>query len=346
MRSVFVLLFISGALWSQTPGWDTTKYHKFNSTLIVGIFQSHRNFNNQFDQTITPDSLAVSHHNYYAESKEFTGIELSYDKFSLALSLKSTPQKGSSGKGNTKAFGLVFNYGSNRWTMENSYRSFKGFYDRNTINYDTTIKETGNYNYQPHFTNALFRSKFLYFTNHKKFSIKAGSTCNYRQVKSAATWVLSANVNYNHIYNDTSFFPAATRSYYGDYAYMNGLNVFGLSLNAGAAVNIVWWRAFIMQAMFIVGPEQQWRRYFYSNAGSTSLSYFSLSGELRGTIGLNFKRCYILFFSRNDFAWYYSSFVGIRNRSLGGGVILGWRFNPKTPEIYKRFQKTKLYSYL
>lgn len=346
MRSVFVLFLLSGAAISQNCNWDTTKYHKFKSTLIVGIFQSHRNFNNYFEQTILPDTAGISKHDYYAESKQFTGIELSYDKFSVAVSLKSTPQKGNTGKGNTKAFALVFNYGSNRWTMENTYRSFRGFYDRNTINYDSTFKETGNYYYQKNFANNLFRSKFLYFTNHKKFSIKAASTCNYRQLKTAATWILSANVNYNHIHNDSSFFPAATRPYYGDYAQMNGLNVFGLSLNAGAAVNVVWWRAFIMQAMFIVGPEKQWRRYFYTNQGSTMLSYFALSGELRGAIGLNFKRCYILFFSRNDFAWYYSSFVAIRNRSLGGGVILGWRFNPKTPELYKRFQKTKLYSYL
>lgn len=346
MKLLLALLLFSGTLLSQSTGWDTTKYQKFKSSLIVGIFQSHRDFNNQFEQTIMPDSTGVSKHNYYAESREFTGLEIVYDKFSLAFSLKSNPKKGSEGKGNTKSYAFVFNYGSNRWMMENSFRSFKGFYDRNTANYDTSFKETGQYNFQPDFTNILFRSKFLYFTNHKKFSIKSGSTCNYRQLKTASTWILSANVNYNYIYNDTSFFPLATRKFYGDYGYMNSLGVFGLSLNAGAAVNIVWWRAFIMQVMFIVGPEQQWRKYSYSDGGSTSLSYLSISGELRGSIGLNFKRCYIMFFSRNDFAWYYSSFVGARNRSLGGGVILGWRFNPKTPGFYKRFQKTKLYSYL
>lgn len=344
MKYLVLSLFFTGTLMAQQKiAWDTTKYQKFKSNLIIGIFQSYRNFNNQFQQFDVPDTAGISKSNYFAESKLVTGIELTYDKFNLALGLTSAPQKNSSGKGNTKTFNFNFNVGGNIWLLENTLRHFKGFYDMNTPAYDSTFKETGNYYYQPNFTNTLVRSKFLYFTNHRKFSIRSGYACNYRQLKTAATWIFSANTNYNYMRNDSSFFPLETRAYYGNYGDMNGLKVFGFSLNAGAAGTLVLWRAFFIEVMFIVGPEQQWRNYHYLD-GSSRLSYFSISGDLRGSIGLNFKRFYFSSFSNNDFAIYNSAAVGLLNKSLSGGFIMGWRFNSKTPEYYKRFQKTRFYS--
>ena len=39
--------------------WDTTKYQKYNSRLIIGYFQSYRNFNNEFKQFTQKDSLGL-----------------------------------------------------------------------------------------------------------------------------------------------------------------------------------------------------------------------------------------------------------------------------------------------
>jgi hypothetical protein len=343
MKYLVLFLLFTGTLIGQKKFvWDTTKYQKFKSNLIVGIFQSYRNFNNQFQPPKSVDTTGASKNNYYAESNLVTGIEVTYDKFSLAIGLKSTPQKNHSGKGNTNYFNLNFNVGGNIWRLENSMRYFNGFYDLNTPRYDSTFKETGNYYYQPNFTNTLVRSKFMYFTNHKKFSICSGSSCNYRQLRSSFTWIFSGNINYNYMRNDSSFFPLASRHYYGNHGDMNGLKVLGFALNAGAAGTLVLWKAFFVQVMFIVGPDHQWRRYHYLD-GSSRLTYFSVSGDLRGSIGLNFKKFYFVSFSSNDFAVYNSSFMELTNKALSGGFILGWRFNSRTPEFYKRLQKTKFY---
>ncbi|PBQ31827.1 hypothetical protein CNR22_08620 [Sphingobacteriaceae bacterium] len=346
MKYPLLFLFFAGTLAAQKKAaWDTTRYQKFSSNLMVGIFQSYRNFNNEFQQFTIPDSLGISKHKYVAESNLTTGIEVNYDKFSLGFAVKSTPKQNHNARGNTKTVSANFNFGGNRWMLENSIRYFKGFYDANTANYDTTFKETGNYYYQPDFTNTLFRSKFLYFTNHKRYSFRSAYVCNYRQLKSGATWIFSGNSTYNYLRNDSSFFPAATQAYYGDYGAMNGMKVFAVSLNAGGAASLVIWKAFFINFMFIVGPEQQWRTYNYTDGPSRNLSYFSLSGDVRGSIGLNFRRFYFMSFSRNDFAVYNSSFVGLTNSSIGGGFIMGWRFNSKTPEFYKKLQSTKLYSF-
>lgn len=345
MKYLILFLFFAGGLVAQKTAWDTTRYQKFRSNLMVGVFQTYRNFGNDFQQFKQPDSIGISDHNYLAESRLVTGIEVNYDKFGFGIGIKSTPQKNSTGKGNTKTINGNFNFGGNRWFLENSVRYFKGFYDVNTPAYDSTFKETGNYYYQPNFTNTLFRSKFLYFTNHKRYAFRSAYACNYRQLKSGATWIFSANTTYNYMRNDSSFFPLATRQYYGDYGGMHGLKVFAASLNAGGAVSLVIWKAFFIHLMFIVGPEQQWRTYSYLDGSTSHLSYFSLSGDIRGSIGFNFKRFYFMSFSRNDFAVYNSSFVGLTNKSVGGGFIMGWRFNSRTPELYKKFQATKVYKF-
>jgi hypothetical protein len=346
MKPFVVFLIYSSSFFAQkTCNWDTCRYQKFHSNLMIGIFQTYRNFNNEFQQYMIPDTGNLSKNNYFAESKLNTGLEMSYDKFSLGIAFKSTPQKNNSGKGNTKTFNSNLNFGGNKWFLENSVRYFKGFYDSNTPNYDTTFKETGNYYYQPNFTNTLFRSKFLYFTNHKRYSFRSAYICNYRQLKSGATWIFSANTSYNYLRNDSSFFSPASRSFYNNYGNMNGMKVFAFSINAGGAASLVLWRAFFVHMMFIVGPEKQWRTYNYLNESSTNLSYFSLSGDLRFSIGLNFKRFYFISFSSNDFAVYNSSFVGLTNKSIGGGFIMGWRFNSKTPNFYKKFQSSKIYSF-
>jgi len=356
MKYLILFLFFTTGLAAQEKvsveagtrkmKWDTTWYQKFRTNLIVGVFQSYRNYNNSFRQFKNADTLGISNNNYYAESNQVTGIEINYDKLNIAFGFRSTPQANhTKGKGSTTTLNGTFNVGGNKWFLENSLRYFKGFYDNNTGNYDTTFKTSGDYFLQPNLTNTLVRSKFFYFTNHKRFSFRSNYACNYRQLRSSATWVLSANLNYCYLKNDSSFFPMAARPYYGGYANMNGIKVFGASVNAGAAATLVILKGFFLHGMFIVGPEQQWRTYNYSGESSSRLSYFSLSGSFRASIGFNLKRCYLLSSTSNDFAIYNSSFVGLTNRSLSGSITFGWRFFTKVPEVYKKIQKTKIYKF-
>lgn len=323
--------------------WDTLRYQKFNSNLIIGYFQSYRNFGNEFEQFKEKDTVGISKTNYFAESRLVSGIDITYDKFSLALGLRTTPPKQSEGKGNTKTITTNFNFGGNIWFLENSFRYFKGFYDKNTATYDTTFKKTGIYYQQPSLENTLFRSKFIYFPNHYNFAFRSGYAGSYRQIRSAATWVLSASVSYNNLRCDSSFFPMPSRAFYGDYKEMNGLKVIGASVNVGAAGALVIFKAFFVSGMLIIGPEQQWRTYSYTNEGKRPLSYVSWSGDGRGSFGLNLKRFYMVGTFISDFAIYNSGFVGILNTSISGSFSFGWRFRSKTPKAYKKFQQTRFY---
>lgn len=338
-----LFLFFSFVGLTQTNTvWDTLKYQKFKSNLIVGIFQSYRKVENSFEQFKVKDSTGASRNDYMAESRLVTGVEFIYDKLSFSLGLRSVPPQQSTGKGNTRTLNANLNFGGNIWYFQNSLRYFDGFYDNNTAAYDTTIRETGQYYQRPDLQNLGLKSKFLYFTHHDRFAFRSGYSGNYRQLRSAATWILSANINFNRLSADSSFFNYASRPYYGDYASLNNLRVFGISANFGAAATLVILKGFFLNGMFIVGPEQQWRKYNYED-GASNLSYISIAGDLRFSIGVNLRRCYFVAFNTNDFSLYNSSYVGLTSSSISGGFSFGWRFRSGTPDFYKKFQDTKFY---
>lgn len=328
---------------SKPHKWDTLKYQKFDYVLIVGFYQQYRNFNNDIKQLINRDTMALSQHVYSAESNLVSGLAFNYDKFQLSFGIRSKPQDSSSGKGYTKMFNLGFSFGDNRWVSENYFRKFTGFYDKSTPSYDSTFKRTGNYYLQPNLYNSLFMSRLMYFTNFKKFSYKAGFGCNYRQLKSAATWILGASVNAYNLQNDSSIIPIQARYLYNDYAGFKGLRSFNFGFNAGAAATLVLFKAWFITGYFTIGPEQQWRTY---NLGNTTrrLSYVSWSGTGRFAIGLNLKRCYILGSYTNDYNLYNSKGLSITSNAVTGNFTFGWRFHTGTPpKLYRKFQDTKLY---
>jgi hypothetical protein len=326
----------------KVKNWDTTKYHKFDYVLIVGIYQQTRSFNNEFEQLINKDTLHLSKHSFVAESQLATGITLNYDKFSLSFGTRTSPQAESAGKGYTRTFNIGLNIGDNRYTLENYYRRFKGFYDRSTPEFDTTFKKTGQYLLRPELTSVLVMSRFMYFTNYKKYSFKSGFGCNYRQLKSAATWILGGNFNVYHFNNDSAIFPRQAQPLFNDYSQMKGFRSVNIGVTVGAAVTIVLFKAWFIGGYFTLGPEEQWRSY---NLGThyRNLSYVSVSGTGRGSLGLNLKKFYMLASYSNDYNLFNSRGLNFKSEAISGNFTFGWRFHTGTPKFYRKFQRTKIY---
>jgi hypothetical protein len=193
-------------------------------------------------------------------------------------------------------------------------------------------------------TSSLFLTRFQYFTNYKKYSYKSAFGCNYRQLKSSATWILGGSFNVYSLLNDSSLIPIQARHLYNDYGNMRGFQSVNLGVNAGAAANIVLFKAWFVAGHFTVGPEQQWRNYNLTTS-NRKLSYVNWSGNVMFSFGLNLKRFYFLGNFTNDYAVFSSpKIMDFNVHSITGGVVLGWRFQYKTPGFYKKFQTSKIYS--
>ena len=186
----------------------------------------------------------------------------------------------------------------------------------------------------------------MFFTNANKFSFKSAYSCSERQIKSAFSFVLTANIYYNRLNSDSSFIPLPVRHYYDKYQKVNGLNVFAFSIYGGGSFNLVLWKAFFLNLTLIIGPEEQWRTYHYQNETAKHLFYMSVSGDLRSSIGLNFKKFFVMFTSSSDFSYYNSNVMEYLSKYGAVNFSLGYRFRVKPPKAYKNFQQTKLYKLL
>ncbi|MCW3077540.1 MAG: hypothetical protein JWO32_2149 [Bacteroidetes bacterium] len=328
--------------FQKKRNWDTLKYQKFDYVLIVGLYQQHRSFNNEFQQIINKDTSGLSLHSYMAESQLISGVSINYDKFSLSFGTRSSPQSESSGKGYTKAFNVGLNIGDNRYLLENYYRRFVGFYNRNTPNFDSSFKRTGQYYLKPNLTSAMLMSRIMYFTNYNNFSFKSGFGCNYRQLKSAATWIVGASFSVYNFNNDSAILPLKARPLFNDYSEIQGFRSVNFAGNVGAAATIVLFKAWFISGYFTLGPEQQWRNY---NLGDhyRNISVISVSGTGRLSLGLNLKRFYMLGSYTNDYNLFNSSAINFKSESITGNFTFGWRFHTGTPTFYRKFQQSKFY---
>jgi len=349
-KKLILFLILSVNILSAQKVWDSTYYVKYKSRLIISLFQSYRHYETELSQFLTKDSLSKSKILYYAQANNISGIEVNYDKINFSFGYASIPPSDPKKTGKTNHFNLGLNVGGNKWILETNYRRYQGFYNRNTSNYDTGFAKTGIYTQFPHMTSTSYKMKFLYFTNSKRFSFKSGYSCSYRQIKSSFSWVITANGYYNTINNDSSMIPRQLYKFYDTHSSLKGLDVAAVSVYGGASFNLVLWRALFVNLTALVGPEEQWRT--YKNAGKDTLHYNrttfynSISGDLRASIGLNFKRWFVTLSSVNDFSWYKSNDVMMISKYVNGQFALGYRFKVKTPKIYQKFQQTKLYSYM
>jgi hypothetical protein len=326
----------------KARNWDTLKYQKFERVLIIGLFQQVRTFNNEFN-LIPHDSL--SQHIYSAESNLTGGITFSFDKFQFSLATRSNPSADGSSKGYTKMFNLGLNVGDNRWVSETYLRIFRGFYDKNVSVYDSTTKIT-KYYLQPGMVNRTFMQRFMYFTNYKKYSYKSGFGCNYRQLKSAASFILGGNFSIFDMQNDSAILPMKARAIYGDYGNMSGFTSVNLGVTGGLAATIVLWKALFVAGHFTVGPESQWRNYYLPNE-NRKLNYIQWSGTARGSIGINMKKFYLLASVTDDYNLYNQRKARVfSSNSLTNNFTFGWRFHCSTPKVYLKFMQSKLYGYL
>ena len=340
-----ILFFISSITYTQAQkkAWDTTYYVKHKDKLIISIFQSYRNYGMGLSQKLIKDSLNQSEVEYIAESNLVSGIEINYDKFNFSFGWKN-PSNNVAKKGDTKYRNLNLNIGGNRWLLENSYRSYKGFYNKNTSRYDTTFFTTGIYDQNPRISSESYKTKFLFFTNANKFSFKSGYSSSYHQLKTAFSFVLSANIHYNRVNSDSSFFPLPVRRYYDTHQSLIGLNVFSFSVYGGGSLNLVLWKHLLMNFTLIIGPEEQWRNYNYLNTHkSQTLFYTSVSGDFRASIGYSHKHFFMLLNTTSDFSWYNASQITFLSRYGAVNFLIGARIPTKPGKLYRKFQETKLY---
>lgn len=329
---------------SALTKFDTNYIYKYESKLVIGPCISYRNYNMAIKPEVRfDDSIYVPNLLWRSPSNRFVGIDFSYDKFGFTFSVASfAPQSEQDlkGKSSSKSFGI--NYGGNRCFVETSFRTFQGFYERNTKAFDTTLTS---YYQSPNLRSDMFNLKFWYFTNHHKFAFKSCYGGLYRQLKTRATWVFSANFHWNKLITDSSIVPDPDNQYYNNALNLKGIEVFGVSVFGGAAINFVIKRGFFVNLAYVAGPDfQNIEVLTISSKNNSQRQYANFAHDIKFATGFNLKKWYFTYTFSHEMNRFTSQYAKIRGRLNSLSFNLGYRFGIKKPALYAKFQNTWIYN--
>lgn len=342
----FILLIFVSPLIILAGGHDTTFYKKYDDRLIVSYFNSYRKYNIKFSQFYDKAPDIGTNLHYSADANAVAGFEINYDKFGVSFATRATPPGDTSRKGTTNYTNWNFSFGGNRWRLETSLRRYKGFYENYSENYIPDFDSSHKFYQQPNLLNQCVRAKFFYFFNHKKFSYPSSFSCSYRQLKSAFSWIVVSNLYHNYMVTDTSFIPGPLRFYYNRQAFLFRQETTGLSFGGGFSMNIVLFKRLFANITLALNPEIQFAKYAYFPTAKERSVLLNWAADLRGGIGFNGKRFFYTITGKLDMSNFNYNKVIIDNQFGSVDFTIGYRFRMRTPGFYKKFQTTKIYSWL
>ena len=344
--SMAVLGILPGQNQADTVYADSVIYYtKYKDKFVFGLHQFTQQFNFVFTQNNISDSLGHSKMDYNADANIATGVFLAWEKIAFGLTLRTTPPENNSKKGQTTYRNLRLSIAGNKWLLETSYRRFKGFYELQSARVDTlTYTPETPYFLNPSMQNRDIKAKFFWFTNHKKFSYKAAYNGVHRQLKSAISPVFTANIHHQSLSTDTSFITPLAWSFWPIERNVHKINFTSLSAGGGIAGTLVIFKRVYANLVFTLNVENQFRTYHQRQKPVEHLTYMSLSGDFRASIGYNGNRFYLIGYSMNDFFFITRNDNVIVSKLLSGGVALGYRFNVKERPFMKKVKSSKIYN--
>jgi hypothetical protein len=352
-----ILLFsLCGKMYSQQEGGirietkyskltaiDTNYIYKYNSRLVVGPCLSYRNYNIVLHPQVAVDSVFIPNLKWRSPSNRFWGIDFSYDKFGFTFSFSSVaPKSEREEKGESSSSSFGFTYGGNRCFVDASVRTFQGFYEMNSMLYDSTLTS---YYQSPSLSSVMLNIKVWYFTNHHKFAFKSAYGGLYRQLKSQMTFAFSGNLHTNTINTDSSIVPDPDKTYFDNVYQIKTVACAGISIFAGVAANIIIKQSYFINFAYLAGPDFQGLS-TYTNFSETPTTkyYTNYAHDIRFATGFNKKNWYFTFTLSHELNRFNNDLVIISGRLNSYSLNLGYRFSVKEPKLYKKFQNTWLYS--
>lgn len=342
LRPLLLFLLLPTALPAQAT-WDSSYYVSTKNRLNIGLLISERSYEIAFSP-LNNDTSARDF-SYSANAPGAIGIIADYDKLSLAVLFKGRSVDDPK-KGFTRFSNFSLAIGGNAFLVEGGYRFFKGFYDQSSPAYLPNYTASTPFYQQPDLTANYVKIKGYYFTNRERFSFKSVYSCGYRQLKSAYTWVLTANLLHERLNADSALIPAKLRPEYGRGTTITGLTHSGFGAGAGFSGTLVFCKRFFANLTFVPSLHLQRRKYNTSIDQDASGYYLTLLTDSRLSAGYSGENFFLLLAATNDTHWLNGKSLLIRPSFISATIAVGFRFHIENSKTVKRVKSTGIYQKL
>ncbi len=346
LKGIFLVSFLMLGNVRLYAQFDSLYAIKYPSKLGLSIFQSKPSYQIDINQKLSLDTTGDSPIRYSTLAKNVTGIGIFYDKISLFVGFRSPVNKDERlRKGRTNYSQVGFAITGVKLRIEGSLRSYKGFYDLNSVNYIPDFTDSTAYFQNAYLVNRSLRAKAFYFVNRKKrFSYGAAYVNNVRQLKSAGSFIIATNL-YHYSLNSPSIIPSYIQGYYGDWNKLNVFNVTAVTAGVGYTHTLTLFKRAFINVLFTLGLEEQHIITKSTETGkSLNIWRSQISAyDFRSSIGFNSKEFFISIQNIVDGNNYRLTMFDVSNVYISTFLNIGYRFPIKTPSFYKRIQETKVY---
>ncbi len=324
-----ILLFHFCALSAQYY-FDSTYVKKYYNNSLWSLYQVYNNHSMYISQSFQRDSTINTSLNPIAESLVNIGFSYSNEQRYIALNLYSVPYQPSQRKPQPMAVNLnLVNNEDNKLT-ELGVNWFTGYYEKNSRNFVPDYNDSMPYTVYNKLNTTRVFFNYINFCNKRKFSYGAAYIGNALQKKSASSFVYYASANYYRMNSDSAFVPREIRDSYEVYGEMNRVGSAYISGGIGYSVTLVLKKIFFTNLTLIGGPGLYYQNYSFVNSTESNSAFNTLlQGDIRYSVGLNFKNFYVISSSFIALNSYNLSKMSITSGHLMNQFSIGLRLNRK-----------------
>ncbi len=329
--------------------WDTTYYKSYSHKLNIYLGYSQLNYNIDISSNFKHSYQYPTNINYTTYTPLNYSIAFSYDKISFGIGYaKKYDYNTTQSKLKTEYRAFNFSFGGNKFIIEPYYVKYKGFYDKNTPNNDTTFNKHHRYYADPSLESTSYKVNSMYFFNNKKFAYRAMSGVTYRHFRSKGSLLGIVNAYFTKIHSDSIMYPKTVELAYDTIIKLNSFTIYGGNIGGGYGhiFAIGKKKRFFIGFTLAVMLGIQQREVSFKDSISISESKFGSGSDIRFSTGWTTDKFFVVLYASADrvivryLKVTYIPFVTSLN------FMLGYRFNVKTPKFYRAFMNTKLYGWL
>ncbi len=226
---------------------------------------------------------------YYPNTPNSLGIQFRYKSISFGVGLSNTISQTKIDRfGESKAIDINVKIAQPSQLIEVYVKRYQGLTDLNAPNYpQDSIYNYAYYN-RPDATFWYSKANYIYIFNKEEYSYRSTFNFMERQVQSAGSLLLIANVTYNCLRGDTALLAAPIRQAYGELGTIKSFATLDSGIGAGYGYTKVFGDFFVSGVGFI-GIDYQNNRFLTSNSmeeWETKASAVPLL-DIRATLGYN-----------------------------------------------------------
>lgn len=307
---------------------DSTYFVRYPEQLGIAFYQSAPSYDIELSQKINGDSAGISGIDYRTLASNITGFGIHYGKFSLFAGIK-TPGKFSDRQRRVKTQFTQLNVAMTdlHLRVEGSARFYTGFYDFNSPRYIPDFTDSTAFYSDAGMKNRSIKLKGFYFPNEKKrFSYAAAYINNERQLRSAGSWILSANVYHYAVIGSKPIVPIYIQPLYAPYDNFTRITVNAVSAGFGYTHTFTIFKRVFLNLLLTIGAEG---RDINITGGDKNLRNKALmysAYDFRSSLGYNSDHFFLSIQTIVDGNRYNMPEMNLNQRFVNTIFIMGYRF--------------------